>query len=707
MPKVPSPGHAPSHGPNLNVLKRNQACHQCRRRKLKWYGSSSQSFLHTQPKHFSDAKRPCSTCVRSHKHAIAHSPAGTVHPPEPECTFDEPLELNTGMDGPKTKYEKLENRIAELEALLQEKNTETQRLMSPPQNSSPASSHHDRDSGFGSESDTRSSGSTPALVHAAPLSLPAMPSMDVSWTHWPNDLPGPDLLRHLVDGFFTFHPHAGQLFHAPTFMTLLTLPPNHPKFPAVPVLHAICAVGASYTSAVTCAPPPDFDKISPEDIFTERYRLKENRPDSFAEQQAARAKETLQRMEILGLELLQVLQASVLLSWYYCSNARYTRHVFCQVAYIDWWSHSWAELFLNTSHSMRLSIPLGLNVCPPFHTISKSTRPASILKPAKNVIEDEMRRNVFWLAYAVERQHGCSNGWALSLDDQDISQLLPVRLDQFENGTLVSPSERQWAHSNDLLSVHPEKQTDGLILYVKATLLLSKVKTFNSRFRAKHFAGDGEGNLSYNTFRADEPVDPRNTMAFIDLDGTVTSFIATFPTHLRNPVIDGKMDCTLFAALIMSHVAMIILHEPHADIRSRGCISALKILTATRAIIDLVYTAWSTSFDLSYFESFVSFCFFVAGRILTRFLQAAVEESAEPQIKTFRHDLGVVKSAIEQMAPRHRLALHLLKMLESLTSKSDGQGQDQPQARGWSEPQSSPPSAHPLAQPLSLELVSV
>lgn len=54
---------------------------------------------------------------------------------------------------------------------------------------------------------------------------------------------------------------------------------------------------------------------------------------------------------------------------------------------------------------MRLSVPLGLNVCPPFHTISRTMRPASVLSPAKNVIEDELRRNVFWLAYAVERQY--------------------------------------------------------------------------------------------------------------------------------------------------------------------------------------------------------------------------------------------------------------------------------------------------------------
>lgn len=73
-------------------------------------------------------------------------------------------------------------------------------------------------------------------------------------------------------------------------------------------------------------------------------------------------------------------------------------------------------------------------MCPPFHSIAKTVRPPSILLPARTVIEDETRRNSFWLAYATERQHGCGNGWALFLDDQDVSQLLPVQGDQFEQG---------------------------------------------------------------------------------------------------------------------------------------------------------------------------------------------------------------------------------------------------------------------------------
>lgn len=57
--------------------------------------------------------------------------------------------------------------------------------------------------------------------------------------------------------------------------------------------------------------------------------------------------------------------------------------------------------------------------------------------PSRTVVEDETRRNSFWLAYVTERQYGCGNGWALFLDDQDVSQLLPVQGDQFERGASV------------------------------------------------------------------------------------------------------------------------------------------------------------------------------------------------------------------------------------------------------------------------------
>lgn len=41
------------------------------------------------PNSSSDAQRPCSTCVRSHAHALTHAPRGAALPEHPECTFDE------------------------------------------------------------------------------------------------------------------------------------------------------------------------------------------------------------------------------------------------------------------------------------------------------------------------------------------------------------------------------------------------------------------------------------------------------------------------------------------------------------------------------------------------------------------------------------------------------------------------------------------
>ncbi|GLB36244.1 putative fungal specific transcription factor [Lyophyllum shimeji] len=660
-----------AQGPHPNVLKRNQACHQCRRRKLKC-----------------DAKRPCSTL-----------------PPRPECTFDEVAETNNAVaDGPKSRYEKLESRITELEGLLAQKDavlaaaarelasrkagfpSVDARLLTPhitptglkttdpsPEFhsltnsaiSSPAGSSHytngltvtqtsDQDQprfpaqlAFTSASALSGHTKRPASEHSFGL--------DIMWPNWPPNLPGPELLRHLVEVFFVFHPHANRLFHGPSFMGTLSLPPSHPKFPSAPVLHAISAIGSLYTAVVTSPPLPDFNEYPPDEIFLQRQRIKERRVDSFAEQQAKYARETADHLNSLGEDLFQVLQANIILTWFY-------------------WSHSrWVDVFLFSAHSMRLSVPLGLNMCPPFHSISNSERPPSILPPARNVIEDEMRRNAFWLAYATERQHGCSNGWAISLDDQDVSQLLPVRGDDFEHGILVPPQDRQWAHTRDLLLLHPENQTDSFILYIKGTIMISRVKTFNLRFRARHFAGDAAVASQINDgLGPSEPVDPRGSPAFIELDHIVSSFRASFPAHMRNPIVDNIVDNHLYTAFLMPHVATIVLHDPHADVRQSGCISALKILTAARAILDLIYSVWSTSFDISLLDSFCSFCWFVAGRVLVRFLQAALDAKSADQISTLRAELEFVQSAIAKVGQRIPLAFRFSRLLGDLVLKKCG-----------------------------------
>ena len=50
---------------------------------------------------------------------------------------------------------------------------------------------------------------------------------------------------------------------------------------------------------------------------------------------------------------------------------------------------------------------------------------------------------------------------------------------------------------------------------------------------------------------------------------------------------------------------MIVLHEPHADLWATGDISATKLLIAARQILTLIYSIWSTSFDLALLDVFI------------------------------------------------------------------------------------------------------
>jgi len=209
---------------------------------------------------------------------------------------------------------------------------------------------------------------------------------------------------------------------------------------------------------------------------------------------------------------------------------------------------------------------------------------------------------------------------------------------------------------------------------------MSRVKVFNHRFRALHYAGDPQytGKPAANSRgnpdgpSPPETIDPRGSPAFLELENIVSSFRASFPSHLRNPITDNVVDSHLYTACLMPHAAAIVLHDPHADVRQSGCSSALKILTAARGILDLIYNVWSTSYDITLLDSFCSFCWFIAGRVLVRFLQAALAANSEDQIATLRTELEFVRLAIAKLGERIPLSYRFAKMLDDLTVKACG-----------------------------------
>lgn len=76
------------------------------------------------------------------------------------------------------------------------------------------------------------------------------------------------------------------------------------------------------------------------------------------------------------------------------------------------------------------------------------------------------------------------------------------------------------------------------------------------RFRSKFFAGDASVIASYtdDSTSSNDPVDPRRSVAFIELDDVVSSFRVSFPSHLRNPIVDNVVDNHLYTACLTSLV---------------------------------------------------------------------------------------------------------------------------------------------------------
>ncbi|KAJ3524974.1 hypothetical protein NM688_g8472 [Phlebia brevispora] len=635
-------------------------------------------------------------------HACVHTrPHVHGHTPRDYSLFDVLVDLEARPT--KSKYEVLEGRISELEGLLREmgvtltsqssstspssgpsirSSPEVEIIPGPaksvrdsPENSPPheiRSPQKTRDDTSATSPSNNSTGGlltlprelkdatveylrattsrTPQLVQKGPINGDDLRVLPMGW---PAGLPNPEITRHLVQAFFAFHMYAGRLFHGPTFISSLNLHPSDQRFPSPCLLHAMCAVGSMYTADIPPT-PIHTSGIFPYEVFAGRWRKAQSRPDSFAEQQVKLAKFAVDDMLDTGTNLVEVLQTIILLAWFYKCQGR------------------WSEAYLAAGLAVRCAIPCGLNTRAPFACNTSvfgvtPVRTTTIIPPARSTTEDETRVNIFWIAYALERQQVSGNSYSSVLDDHDIYQLLPVRRDKFEQGAIVQMSDRQWSHDDNILLVHPKNGTDSFSLFVKSMMVLSRVKRFNTRYKGRFYAGDPDMYSPSSVLCASlEDLDPRDTPAFREVDNLVSSFYSSFPQNMRDPIQEETVDSYLYTACCSAHLAHILLHEPYADLGSSTCISATKILAAARNIMDLIYSIASTSFDVSLLDSLPYMAWYNAGRVLTRFLKVAVESSMFDSIMTLQAEVSFVHAMLARAGERMPVAYRYKKIIYDL-----------------------------------------
>ena len=108
--------------------------------------------------------------------------------------------------------------------------------------------------------------------------------------------------------------------------------------------------------------------------------------------------------------------------------------------------------------------------------------------------------------------------------------------------------------------------------------------------------------------------------------------------------------------------ATIILNEGHAAIGADGCRASRKILEASRAILNLLHEAYSTGHNLAWIgvlpmvriswhrcrldhhsPACAQVSWFAAGRVLIRFLRAALEAQSEQHVAILQTEVDFIR----------------------------------------------------------------
>ncbi|KAL4071020.1 hypothetical protein J3A83DRAFT_4093714 [Scleroderma citrinum] len=627
MPKAPS---SASTGPR-SALRRNQACRSCRKRKLKC-----------------DAARPhCGTCIKHWQSLISvPAPAGYVHPAEPQCTYDPVDGLTLAPDtGLVEKIQLLEEEVLKLKIKLQEQSLSTS--SSGPSTSHqhghglyrPESASSSSASGSQMSATTRNSssyhniGSPSALAHLHfPQGNPGPANIthgcstdddvDLIHTGWNPNLPEPHVLDHYVEVFFRCDPCGPRILHRPSFLTAMHLSPLDPGFPHSAILHAICACASRWTSRNVTLQPDG------------------SRKDEFAEYHVGKTRKYIDRTMATGQDIFQVVQACIILSWYFFQEGR------------------WVEVWVFAGFQTRVAIPLRLNYPGTFSTHGDAT--AGYLPPPRDIRDLETRRRAWWMSIVLDRIVS-AGGWVHAIDERDIGTELPLRGEDFDAEQLI-PNNPQDMCTEDVFITHLPKYTDSFLLFIKAVMLFGRVTDYNVR-----------GKLRAPTAPSKHQ-DPFLLPGFAELDKLVhNDFLQNLPHSYRSKlgVTDlstngSSVDTDLYMVHIIPHAASITLHNPYLDLHDFHRMSTSRCIEAARAILSAYFMLSSTSLDVTRLHPFVTICWYLAAAVQVQVCKYFIEIGDHAREAQALEEVNVLREAMLNYGARSPIGTRQEGLLRGL-----------------------------------------
>ncbi|BEI81130.1 hypothetical protein CcaverHIS002_0202900 [Cutaneotrichosporon cavernicola] len=668
----------------LAPLKRNHACLQCKRRKVKC-----------------DGVRPtCNPCLRSHAHALRSAQRNKSRSPALVCTYAdnddvileaEPERKRVSLGSASTSAAKLKKqavgggernfqrekerrgaeerdtlkaRIAELEARLADLSTNEiipngslnrSKSESPenipmidtkvlngnaawtiPMQAFPASL-----AGFDSQPSTAApilsiEAGEPGLFQSFDFSnLLMLPN------NWPRNLPSPAILEHLIETFFQSEPQLPRMIHRATLLSRIRLAPNHPDFPAPELLHAICAAAAPHTACVNTLNPLDIDDIRRAHIES---GMDLETASDFATAQCEAAERCIRYKTLVsgmlhGQPLFDVVRAHIILSQIYLNAG---------LALRGWMTGALAGRIIK---ALEIST----------RNLRKADKPPLMDAPESDR-EREERVATVWIAYILEASFASNACWASSLTLDEIFIRLPTSSNEWNqrvDQTGYMKENPQTAHDPNVLVYHPVP--DPFVLVVKSSLLLGRIASWV---------------YDWNQ-RVVQPGDAYEGMklpAFLKLVNDIDAFQSHLPPELKNVyrLIDsgnmGQFTADLLSVHVFPNLALMLLHEPFMEWGNEegpnmGAIAAVQ--NAFERIMGIVHLVPSQLDITMLFTPMLAFSLFSVGRIVSKFACRASKSEQYALAMRWRADLISINGLLGRYAEKHALGIHLQVFIAS------------------------------------------
>lgn len=118
-----------------------------------------------------------------------------------------------------------------------------------------------------------------------------------------------------------------------------------------------------------------------------------------------------------GSDILYVLQACIILSWYFYAEGR------------------WVEVWIFAGFQVRVAVPLRLNHRGTFQSDGTGS-PGAYLAPPRDDKDLEMRRRTWWMSIIFDRIASVG-GWLHGIEHKYIATEFPLRRVDYENNASV------------------------------------------------------------------------------------------------------------------------------------------------------------------------------------------------------------------------------------------------------------------------------